>query len=226
MSEAKYTPTPWNYTEDDTDTYVRQGGLILARMRRDYTPIANASRIVECVNALAGIENPREWVENIKNSHREYLLVRSNLREMSAEVTKLKAELEEYKTMESFHKSSSHDIRMLKTENLKLQAELKQAKANNRAEELLSLIEEESIIERNVNLFNDLRKDKPKAFDTDTIHKTELKQAKADAWDEGRDSTFRSDTPNPENPYKEEEEREPPTWEHPEAWADGFADNH
>ena len=32
----------------------------------------------------------------------------------------------------------------------------------------------------------------------------ELKQAKAEAWDEGRDSTFRSDTPNPENPYKEE----------------------
>ena len=34
--------------------------------------------------------------------------------------------------------------------------------------------------------------------------KAELKQSKAEAWDEGRDSTFRSDTQNPENPYKEE----------------------
>lgn len=45
-------------------------------------------------------------------------------------------------------------------------------------------------------------------------------------------------THNPENDYDEcmvcgkseeeheDEEREPPTWEHRDAWADGFADNH
>lgn len=39
----------------------------------------------------------------------------------------------------------------------------------------------------------------------------ELKQAKADAWDEGYEATFKSNTPNQINPYKEE--RESPTWE-------------
>ncbi len=60
----------------------------------------------------------------------------------------------------------------------------------------------------------------------------ELKQSKAEAWDEGYNEAehyvgglvINRSGAQPTNPYKEE--REPPTWEHRDAWSDGFADNH
>lgn len=42
---------------------------------------------------------------------------------LEAENVKLNSKIEEYKTMESLHKSSSHQIRMLMDENLNLQSE-------------------------------------------------------------------------------------------------------
>lgn len=58
---SKHTPTPWNCDTAEIGTFVRFEGLILAKMRElegiDHK--ANAARIVACVNAMAGIEDPQ-----------------------------------------------------------------------------------------------------------------------------------------------------------------------
>lgn len=64
---TKHTPEPWNWTTGDNEVYVRQGGLILAKMRKDYTPKENAARIVACVNALAGKPHPETWVSEAQS---------------------------------------------------------------------------------------------------------------------------------------------------------------
>ncbi len=73
MSKPTHTPEPWNSVfnpwkaafDPQLDVFVRdKNGLILAKMREldgvDHQ--ANASRIVECVNAMEGIENPVEFM--------------------------------------------------------------------------------------------------------------------------------------------------------------------
>lgn len=104
---------------------------------------------------LSGIENPREWVEGMK-IHKDITGFQT-----PAELTAYeKGRNDEEKVMVKFigdwqpNETNSVIGQLLADKNNKLQAE--------------------------------------------------LKQAKAEAWDEGRDSTFRSDTPNPENPYKGE----------------------
>lgn len=49
----------------------------------------NAARIAACWNACAGVEDP----EQLRNSHREYLLVRNMLRKAETERDALKEEL-------------------------------------------------------------------------------------------------------------------------------------
>lgn len=62
MEKPTHTPEPWNSVFNPAlDVFVRdKNGLILAKMRAidgiDHQ--ANAARIVECVNAMEGIEDP------------------------------------------------------------------------------------------------------------------------------------------------------------------------
>jgi len=91
MSEFKHTPEPWRlYGElvnTTTGVTIRQDDnfkkIICDLYAYGFYNVtieeqqANAERIVACVNACAGIENPKK----LKNSHREYLLTRSLLRE-------------------------------------------------------------------------------------------------------------------------------------------------
>jgi hypothetical protein len=72
----KHTKEPWLYpiirnTEslmilaDDNTKYHRLIPVCLVQHNQQRPILAedNARRIVECVNALTGIENPKEWVE-------------------------------------------------------------------------------------------------------------------------------------------------------------------
>ncbi len=70
MEKPTHTPEPWNLVFNPAlDVFVRdKNGLILAKMRAldgiDHQ--ANAARIVECVNAMKGIEDPKAHLSNIE----------------------------------------------------------------------------------------------------------------------------------------------------------------
>lgn len=87
MTDRKHTPEPWVFNQVEMkvkgsgDT---QGLTIIANVspnmdysRGMFTQCANAQRIVECVNALAGIPNPAEWVEYMKkyDKNPEYIKI-------------------------------------------------------------------------------------------------------------------------------------------------------
>lgn len=141
-----------------------------------------AKEYCDLKNSLAGltteqIEELKVWLKAQSTTLMFDYVAKNRL--LEAENVKLNSKIEEYKTMESLHKSSSHMINVLKKENLNLQAELNAAK-----------------------------------------------QDKAEIWEEGyNEGMFREQNMQLKtNPYKEE--REPPTWEAPDAWDGGFADNH
>ncbi len=71
-TELKHTPEPWDFNSDKIlGTVIRSEGLILSKMRvlEGIDHEANAARIVECVNAMANIENPKEWVDKVKEAY-------------------------------------------------------------------------------------------------------------------------------------------------------------
>lgn len=74
----KHTPTPWMYTGNIDPNHIQKTQLVLQAKRTNSANIAkiipcggmtaeevegNAKRIVECVNALAGIEDPLKMRE-------------------------------------------------------------------------------------------------------------------------------------------------------------------
>lgn len=69
--KTQHTPEPWNTVSDPImGTLVRQEGLILAKMRKlegiDHE--ANAERIVACVNACKGIEDPERYMGEVNET--------------------------------------------------------------------------------------------------------------------------------------------------------------
>jgi len=76
-TELKHTPEPWVFNQEEmkikgSGDY--EGRTIIANVspKMDFsrgmaTQCANAARIVECVNALSGVEDPKKWVEEMKD---------------------------------------------------------------------------------------------------------------------------------------------------------------
>ena len=69
MAEQKHTPEPWHQfafeVYDGDNCIIADCGYAEDIIGKDGMK-ANAARIVACVNALAGIENPEEWVKQAK----------------------------------------------------------------------------------------------------------------------------------------------------------------
>lgn len=74
MTDFKHTPEPWKIAYEKGSIYIEDVETMLNQVvvfkygQMEGKDEANAARIVECVNALAGIENPKEWVDKIKQS--------------------------------------------------------------------------------------------------------------------------------------------------------------
>jgi hypothetical protein len=130
-TNMKHTPTPWVVSDNDhgfiaslsTATFVCR---FFDRNEYDYpNHIANAQRIVDCVNACEGIENPSE----LQNSHREYLLTRSLLRDMQKERDAYVSQDKEIRTLiDADENESTYDeVARLKAKYDKLQADLAEA---------------------------------------------------------------------------------------------------
>lgn len=68
MSEAKHTPEPWSVHSKRVWTVEDDCGDPVAGTfaREEVENIANSSRIVACVNAMAGIDDPAAWVKGVK----------------------------------------------------------------------------------------------------------------------------------------------------------------
>lgn len=86
MSESKHTPEPWSIDQDGTimandpnDTYI-SGKITLG----DCFSESNARRIVACVNAMAGMEDPENDMKKLDQ----------DMRELTAENAALRAKLE------------------------------------------------------------------------------------------------------------------------------------
>lgn len=65
----KHTPEPWEVGMSGLS--FTNGKIVLGRVNYSHLidegePKANAQRIVSCVNAMHGIENPSEWVKTVK----------------------------------------------------------------------------------------------------------------------------------------------------------------
>lgn len=88
----KHTPEPWNYVIGDNEVYVRQGGLILAKMRKDLTPVENAARIVACVNEFAGKTNEevKGYVEAMDAMYKNYCNLQAENILLKEQIEKLK----------------------------------------------------------------------------------------------------------------------------------------
>jgi len=74
---TKHTPEPWelNKTTDGLSITSKNGVIVncYSVSISDYNhdiPKANAARIIECVNALAGIDDPKKWVEEMKDENK------------------------------------------------------------------------------------------------------------------------------------------------------------
>jgi hypothetical protein len=62
----EHTKEPWRYGEDNDGWYVACGSEQLGYALSE----ANARRIVACVNACAGIDDPEAWINNARfHSH-------------------------------------------------------------------------------------------------------------------------------------------------------------
>ena len=74
---SKHTPGPWTikygYLRSGSTTVAAVRGMSPPNKHGDRTPIenheANAERIVACVNAMEGIEDPGSFVEHARRLH-------------------------------------------------------------------------------------------------------------------------------------------------------------
>lgn len=75
MSTPKHTPEPWAASYNGLYMEIEHEGFyFIAVFGNDHSPLtrgsniqkANADRIVACVNALAGIEDPEAFVQQAK----------------------------------------------------------------------------------------------------------------------------------------------------------------
>lgn len=66
---GQHTPEPWKvYNGEEIHGVLDSAGKHLAEMwqRKDYDSSANARRIVACVNACAGMDDPKAEIEQLK----------------------------------------------------------------------------------------------------------------------------------------------------------------
>ena len=131
----KHTPEPWVFNQEEmkiNGSGDYEGRTIIANVspKMDFsrgmgTQCANAARIVECVNALAEIDDPKKWVEDGKDSHRKYLLVRSNNKAKEIIIEQLQSENSQYKTAIAEQAiSHSKQVEKLEAENERLKEKL------------------------------------------------------------------------------------------------------
>lgn len=71
MSKEKHTPEPWivNDTSVGITIFSEKQSAYLMYMSQTRTVNegnANAYRVVECVNAMEGVENPTEFIANVR----------------------------------------------------------------------------------------------------------------------------------------------------------------
>lgn len=72
-----HTKTPWKYSTvpviESLATFIIGDGSIIARMSESHglNIEANAQRIVECVNAFEGIEDPKAYMETVNEIMRK-----------------------------------------------------------------------------------------------------------------------------------------------------------
>jgi hypothetical protein len=75
--DATHTPEPWRLGRTElTELWAEETrlGVMFANNIPYHTDEANANRIITCVNALAGIESPLKWVEEMKVQSAEWNL--------------------------------------------------------------------------------------------------------------------------------------------------------
>jgi hypothetical protein len=70
MSKPTHTPEPWR-TNQTQDMYSVWGGddfhvTTMSSLRTERESFDNAKRIVKCVNAMEGIENPEDFMKTVK----------------------------------------------------------------------------------------------------------------------------------------------------------------
>jgi len=63
MSEQKHTAEPWEVHEGDDYINIHKEGIVIA----DIYDLEDAERIVQCVKAMAGIEDNEKFVKEVKN---------------------------------------------------------------------------------------------------------------------------------------------------------------
>jgi hypothetical protein len=66
MSDLKHTPEPWIYQSQTVVADDEHGDRIFIMMPSDYIGQHNMKRIVSCVNALAGIKDPENFMEALR----------------------------------------------------------------------------------------------------------------------------------------------------------------
>ena len=71
MSQQKHTPEPWIVNDTSVGITIFSGKqnlylMYMSATRADRDNSANANRVVECVNAMEGIENPTELMESVR----------------------------------------------------------------------------------------------------------------------------------------------------------------
>ena len=109
----KHTPEPWKaqgcYIIDEKSRFI----VVTSLDTTLDTDVHNIARIVECVNALSGIDDPKEWVENVKQGLDDYDLLNHLLNKQRGEIEQLKAkEIKGDRLLVKY----SHEIVVLKAE--------------------------------------------------------------------------------------------------------------
>jgi hypothetical protein len=110
---TKHTSEPWKVGEYGSIYPVKEGACIATTTTQSgklSNSIANENRIVECVNAMAGIDDPKKWVEERKANMYKETLAKIDLnkfnfegrcKQVEAENEKLKKALGRIYTMDT-----------------------------------------------------------------------------------------------------------------------------
>lgn len=153
MTTPKHTPGPWGTFTHINNEYIdilgREGAFI-ARLEycEDVENLeANAARIVACVNSMAGIENPEQWVKDQKR-YREQMANSSLSAEIDLRIH-LEQELEHEREQLTIFKSHFEE---LQAERDELQRKLDVCMDNNRENLDLSVQTIRELAESNLNL--------------------------------------------------------------------------
>lgn len=103
-SEMKHTPEPWHVSsvpKDGLNNPAIQSFELYPRLvavttdNKDFDErLANAKRIVACVNACSGVENPDEYLQSARDAISTALQIRNEHEALKKECDRLRAEVE------------------------------------------------------------------------------------------------------------------------------------